>query len=237
MNRRLQRTKGPDTGDAARQSQEGRARETLRALKEVFANGLLYKNPVLIGAIGLCPVVAAGVTLKNGVALSLLLGAMLLPACLLFSLVGDKVPMWLRPPVILVLSAALYIPAGIFTEKVLPGSLSALGVYAPLMTANAIIASRAKHFSARHVYYAALVDGAGCALGFAVVICLGSAVREVLWRGALWDIPLGIGGGISGVQYVFAGFILLGFFSAAAQAAARKREKRRKAREKGEEKP
>lgn len=106
-----------------------------------------------------------------------------------------------------------------------------------MMTANAIIASRAKHFSARHVYYAALVDGAGCALGFAVVICLGSAVREVLWRGALWDIPLGIGGGIPGVQYVFAGFILLGFFSAAAQAAARKREKRRKAREKGEEKP
>ena len=69
------------------------------------------------------------------------------------------------------------------------------------------------------------------------MICLGSAVREVLWRGALWDIPLGIGGGIPGVQYVFAGFILLGFFSAAAQAAARKREKRRKAREKGEEKP
>ena len=31
MNRRLQRTKRPDTGDAARQSQEGRARETLRA--------------------------------------------------------------------------------------------------------------------------------------------------------------------------------------------------------------
>ena len=58
---------------------EIRARETLRALKEVFTNGLLYKNPALIGAIGLCPVVAAGITLKNGVALSLLLGAMLLP--------------------------------------------------------------------------------------------------------------------------------------------------------------
>ena len=236
MNGRLGQKKGQGAGRQSVSEREIRARETLHALKEVFTNGLLYKNPVLIGAIGLCPVVAAGITLKNGAALSLLLGAMLLPTCLLFSLVGDKVPMGLRPPMILILSAALYIPAGIFTEKILPDTLSALGIYAPLMTANAIIVSRAKHFSARHVYYAALVDGAGCALGFAVVICLGSAVREILWRGTLWDMPLGIGGGISGAQYVFAGFILLGFFSAAAQAAVRRKEKREKARKEREEK-
>lgn len=236
MNGAWERKKVSDAGKRSMSERERRARETLRALREVFSNGLLYKNPVLIGAIGLCPVVAAGVTLKNGVALSVLLGAMLLPTCLLFSLVGDKVPMWLRPPMILILSAALYIPAGIFTEKILPGSLSALGIYAPLMTANAIIVSRAKHFSARHVYYAALVDGVGCALGFAVVICLGSAMREALWHGTLWDIPLGVGGGIPGARYVFAGFILLGFFSAAAQASARRKGKRDKDQKKREEK-
>lgn len=210
-----------------REERLDRARDTLHALREVFVNGLLYKNPVLIGAIGLCPVVAAGTTLKSGVALALLLAALLLPTCLLFSLVGDKVPMWLRPPVILVLSAALYVPGALLTEKLLPGVLPALGVYAPLMTANAIIASRAKNFSARHIYYAALVDGVGCALGFAVVICIASAIREVLCDGALWGLSVGFGGGIPGARYVFAGFLLLGFLSAAAQAICRRREKRR----------
>ena len=89
MNGRLGQKKGQGAGRQSVPEREIRARETLRALKEVFTNGLLYKNPALIGAIGLCPVVAAGITLKNGVALSLLLGAMLLPTCLLFSLVGQ----------------------------------------------------------------------------------------------------------------------------------------------------
>jgi Na+-translocating ferredoxin:NAD+ oxidoreductase RnfE subunit len=210
-----------------KQQRAAKAREAVTALRELFVNGVLYKNPVLIGAIGLCPVVAAGTSLKNGAALSLLLTLLLLPTCLLFSLVGDKVPMWLRPPVILVLSAALYVPAGMFTQHVMPGTLSALGIYAPLMTANAIIASRAKNFSARHIYYAAIVDGAGCALGFSLVICLSSALREALCEGSLWGISLGIGGGIPGMRYVFAGFLVLGFLSAAARAAVRRRDKRR----------
>lgn len=199
--------------------------EALRALKEVFFNGLLFKNPVLVGAIGLCPVIAGGTTLKNGAALSLLLAVMLLPTCLIFSLVGDKVPMWLRPPAILVLSAALYVPAGIFTERLLPGSLAGLGFYAPLMVGNAIITSRAKNFSCRHIYYAAVVDAAGCALGFALVILIGSAIRELLAFGALWEQPIPGIGGIPASQYVFAGFVLVGLLAAVLQALRNRREK------------
>lgn len=219
-------SRNPLEQNVSPQGEGGRAdpREALRALREVFENGLLYKNPVLVGAIGLCPVIAGGTTLKNGAALAILLALLLLPTCLICSLVGDKVPMWLRPPAILVLSAALYVPAGLFTERLLPGTLPGLGIYAPLMVANAIITSRAKNFACRHIYYAAVVDAAGCALGFALVILLGSGIRELLAFGTLWDHPLAAAGAVPAARYVFAGFVLVGFFAALVQAVKHHRE-------------
>ena len=43
-------------------------RSTLRETRTVFTNGLFFKNPVLIGALGLYPVVAAGFAIGTGVA-------------------------------------------------------------------------------------------------------------------------------------------------------------------------
>lgn len=203
-------------------------------LKEIFLNGLLFKNPVLIGAIGLCPVIAAGTSLKNGAALSLILVILLVPACLLFSFIGEYIPMWLRPPVLLVLAGALYIPARLLTEQLLPDVLPAMGIYAPLMAANAIITSRAKNFAVRHIYYAAAVDAAGCAAGFAAVICVASAIREVMISGSLWGHALFPQfAGLPAARYVSMGFILIGFLAAVIQNVnnRRRRSQRRKEQE------
>lgn len=206
--------------------------EKKETLKDIFLDGLLFQNPVLIGAIGLCPVIAAGTSLKNGVALSLILAVLLLPACLLFSFIGEHVPMWLRPPILLVLSGALYIPARLLTEEILPGVLAAMGIYAPLMVANAIITNRAKHFAAGHIYYAAIVDAAGCAAGFAVVICAVSAVRELLTAGTLWGYPLIVPfAGLPAAAYVSFGFILIGFLSAFVQNVNNRRRKKQHRKE------
>ena len=203
-------------------------RTPARELLEIFLNGLLYKNPVLVGAIGLCPVVAAGTTLKNGVCLSVILFVLMLPTCLLFSLIGDKIPAFLRPPAVLILSGALYIPASLLCDAWLPGQTAVLGIYAPLMIANAIISSRAVGFSTKHVYYASLVDSLSCALGFAAVILPTSALRELVIYGAVWTTPAAKASGTDVTKYVFVGFILVGFLSAAAQGARNRRDKRRR---------
>ena len=53
----------------------------LREAWTIFKNGVLFRNPVLIGALGLFPVAAAGYSLKNGAALSLMMLVMMLPVC------------------------------------------------------------------------------------------------------------------------------------------------------------
>ena len=51
----------------AKTEQRPSGRSTLRETRTVFTNGLFFKSPVLIGALGLYPVVAAGYNLRRAV--------------------------------------------------------------------------------------------------------------------------------------------------------------------------
>ena len=79
----------------------------MRETRTIFTNGLFFKNPVLIGALGLYPVVAAGYNLRAAVQLSLLLFLITLPTALICCFLGGLVPNWLRPGAVLVISACL----------------------------------------------------------------------------------------------------------------------------------
>ena len=66
-----------------------------RRLGGVFLDTFFAKNIVLVQAIGLCPIIAIGINLKYGVALTLCTAAVLLPTSLCMSLWGPRLPAWL----------------------------------------------------------------------------------------------------------------------------------------------
>ena len=106
-------------------------RSLLRETGTIFLNGAFFKNPVLVGALGLYPVVAAGYNMKNAVELSLLFLFLSLPLTLLFCLVGEMMPVWIRPGLVLKASAVLYLPAAWLTEKLIPGAATAPRMFQP----------------------------------------------------------------------------------------------------------
>lgn len=148
----------------------------------IFVSGVCFKNPILIGALGLYPVVAAGYCLRNGVALSIMMLIMMLPTCLISSFAGKSIPNWIRPAVVLLLSAAFYLPSQILVEKMMQMT-SQLGICGGMMVANSIILSRANDYAPEHIEFAVLADSLGCTVGFSVVICFISAIREILSTG------------------------------------------------------
>lgn len=191
----------------------------------IFANGVCFKNPVLIGALGLYPVVAAGYSLRNGVALSIMMLIMMMPVCLISGFAGQKVPNWVRPAAVLLLSAAFYLPAYLLVEKMMPGVSSKLGICGGLMIANSIILSRANDYAPDHISFAVVADSLGCTIGFAIVICLVSALRELLSTGALWGQTITyqrVAQAI--VAKPFFAFLLLGFLAALVQWINSKRD-------------
>lgn len=190
-----------------------------RLVKEsigIFLNGLVYRNPVALGALGLFPVVGAGYSIENAAVLSLMMLVMMLPVCLLSGWL--KVPVWIRPALALVLSGILYIPAAYLTKWLLPQTVSTLGVYAILMIGNSIVLSRANDYAPTHISLAVLMDSLGCTAGFSAVLFLVAAFREI------WDkLVANTGGVYHAGAYPLVGFLLLGMIAALIQHMNAKR--------------
>ncbi|WBY64394.1 MAG: Electron transport complex protein RnfE [Thermocaproicibacter melissae] len=190
----------------------------------IFKSGLLFRNPVLVGALGLFPIVSAATGLKNGVALSVLFLMISVPSELLFCAIGLLIPKWIRPAAILLVSAVFYIPAFWVLQQWMPSTANNLGLAAALMTCNSILYSRTEEYAPEHIFPAVLADAFGCSFGFAAVVCLVGSVRELwltrdLWgHGSFYD---GIG---SGLNLPFAGFLFLGLLSAVVQKINLRRE-------------
>lgn len=207
--------------------------EQTSQLSSIIKNGILFKNPVLYSALGLCPVLAAGLTLHDGLALSLLLACLLIPTCLIASIFGTGISAAIRPPFYLLISAACYFPASAIVESLFPNTILNLGVFAPLMVINAIIIRRADTFAAKHIVFAAVVDSIACSIGFGLVMCISAGLREVLTLGTLMG------------HHVFfrrltmpafllpcTGFVILGFLAAFVQALRNRRERVQRRKEK-----
>ena len=91
-----------------------------RRLGGIFLDTFFAKNIVLVQAVGLCPIIAIGINLKYGVALTLCTAAVLLPTSLCMSLWGSRLPAWLRPPVYTVGASILLLGAAaqLFKQRV-----------------------------------------------------------------------------------------------------------------------
>lgn len=181
----------------------------------IFLDTFLFHNLVLVQAVGLCPIIAAGVNLKYGVTLTVCTLAALLPTSLLMSVLGDRLSAWLRPPVYTVTAAILLLAASFLIDRFVSTELYAsLYVFLPLMAVNSIVTYRAGGFSVQNRPSAALVDALGSALGFGVVICVVSALREMATNNTLWDVPLPFSVSLPEAALPFAAFIMLGFMAA-----------------------
>ena len=156
------------------------AKADWRHLASLFFDTFLLQNIVLIQAVGICPIIGAGVNLKYGVTLTVCTAAVLLPTSLCMSLFGEKIPSWLRPPVYTVGASLLLLLAAFILDSFISTDIYAkLYLYLPLMAVNTIFTYRAGGFSVGSRPVPALIDAFGSACGFGLVVCIVSCLREI----------------------------------------------------------
>lgn len=191
---------------------------TARQLAGIFLDTFLLRNIVLVQAVGLCPILAAGTNLKYGVALTVCTAVVLLPTSLLMSLLRERLPNWLRPPVYTIGASVLLLGVAFLLDTFISHEIyAALYLFLPLMAVNTLVTYRAGGFSVSNRPTAALVDALGSSFGFGLVICVVSALREIAARGTIWDIPLDMTPVLPEASLPFIGFLLLAFMAALLQ--------------------
>lgn len=183
-----------------------------------FGDSFLTGNVVLVQAAGLCPILAVGTTLQNGVALSACTTAVLLPLSFLFTVFGNKLALWLRPALYTLLASVLLLGTAFALHFIVsPELYAALYVFLPLMAVNTLFSYRAGSLHLSMPPLIALADALGSSLGFSLVLCVASALREMAIYGTVWNVPLGYTARFPEAAHPFIGFLLLGFMSAALQ--------------------
>ena len=184
---------------------------------QLFVENAVTNNIVLIQALGLCPIIAAGNTLQNGVALTVCTAVVLIPLSLFIALAGNWLLKWLRPVIYVLLASLLLVGTSYVMEKYVSAELFAkLHLFIPLMAVN-MLYTRSVGFSSIVNPVATVVDALGSTIGFGAVICAVSALREMAVFGSLWGISLGWDTTLSTGSAPFAAFLLLGFLAALLQ--------------------
>ncbi len=201
----------------------GRLDRALRRCGQTFGRAAFARNPVAVGALGLFPVAAGAYQLQNAVALTLLTLAVSAPASVLFSLLGRRVPAWLRPGLALAAAGALFLPAQQLVNAFLPAAAGWAGLFAPVAICNSAVLSRLNEFAPQAAPWEALADALGNAFGFGLAACAVALLREWLATGAVWGFSLEPE---TALQQPFFGFLLLGFLAAGFRAAAARRARR-----------
>lgn len=195
----------------------GGTRRRVRRNALLFAENALIDNIVLIQALGLCPVIAAGDSLQKGVALTICTAVVLIPLSFFIALASNWIPKWVRPAAYVVLAALLLVGTGaVMKWYVSPELFAELHLFIPLMAVN-MLYNRSMGFSSIVDPIATMVDALGSTVGFGLVICAISALREMMAFGTLWGNPVDVKVLPQEASSPFIAFIMLGFMAALLQ--------------------
>ncbi|NNG02404.1 MAG: electron transport complex subunit RsxE [Desulfobacteraceae bacterium] len=152
---------------------------------ERFVQGILPENPVYRQLLGLCPTLAVTNGLKPALTMAVAVGAVLLCANIMISLIRNLLKPHLRI-VVFTLTIATFVT---IVDRVLAAYMyqmsKTLGPYIPLIIVNCIIICRCEVCASRQGVVTAAADAVGQASGFALALTGIAAVRELLGTGML----------------------------------------------------
>lgn len=155
--------------------------------KEIAQKGLWDNNQALVAMLGLCPLLAVTNNTVNGIGLGLATMTVLIVSNLLVSLIRDHVSEEIRIPVFIAIIASAVTIIDLLMNAYLHTLHGILGIFIPLIVTNCAILGRAEAFASKNTPDKALVDGFFMGLGFAVILVVLGALRELVGNGTLFD--------------------------------------------------
>jgi len=161
---------------------------------KLVIDGLWNNNPALVQLLGLCPLLAVTGSVVNALGLGFATLLVLVGSNLLVSLIRNKVADDIRLPVFVMIIAALVTIAELTMQALTYELYQILGIFIPLIVTNCAILGRADAYARKNPPHLAVLDGFSMGMGFAAVLVLLGAMRELLGQGTLFaDMHLLLG--------------------------------------------
>ena len=158
--------------------------------KEAFIKPLNGDNPVLVQVLGICSALAVTSQLKPAIVMGLAVTIITAFSNVFISIIRNTIPQRIRIIVQLVVVAALVTIVSQVLKAFAYDVSVQLSVYVGLIITNCILMGRLEAFAMMNKPWPSFLDGVGNGLGYALILVIVGAVRELLGRGSLLGFQL-----------------------------------------------
>ncbi len=176
--------------------------------KEAFAKPLNLDNPILVQVLGICSALAVTSQLKPAIVMGLAVTIITAFSNVIISLIRNTIPQRIRIIVQLVVVAALVTIVAQLLKAFAYDVSVQLSVYVGLIITNCILMGRLEAFAMMNRPWPSFLDGLGNGLGYALILVIVGAVRELLGRGSLLGFQI-IPDGFYGLGYANNGMMTM----------------------------
>ncbi len=180
---------------------------------------IFFKNPVLVLGLVIGQLAAGDATLQNGAALSVTYLFIVVPVLVFASVIGGKLPQWLKVVSYAMVASLMLIPAYFVCSGFSATIFDSAGIYPALLAVSTVPVVFASKIAENQTPAAAAVNGLCIGIGFALVALILGGAREFFASGSLWGYKFAESV-YPAVKLPFWGFILLGFMAAGINGAA-----------------
>ena len=142
-------------------------------------------NPITVQVLGICSALAITVKLEPAIVMSVSVLFVMAFANVIISLLRNTIPSRIRIIVQLVVIAALVILVDQVLKAYVYDVSKQLSVFVGLIITNCIIMGRLEAFALGNKPWESFLDGVGNAGGYAIILILIAAIRELFGSGTL----------------------------------------------------
>ena len=158
--------------------------------RRVLMDPLIHNNPIALQVLGICSALAVTTGMQTSVVMSAAVVAVIALSNLSVSLLRNMIPTNIRIIVQLTIIASLVIVTDQILKAYVYEISKQLSVFVGLIITNCIIMGRAEAFAMQNPPLRSLIDGIGNGLGYAAILLVVGAAREVFGAGTFWGIPV-----------------------------------------------
>ena len=159
----------------------------MKKFMKLFVNSMLFENPSIVLLLGLCPLLAASTTLKNGIGLGAAAIIVLTFSGAVISLIGRFIPKRIKTVSYMVIVACFVGIIELLLRAYTPNLAENIGIYLPLFTVSGIAFVQAE-LSEREPFGGAILNGLLTGMGFCGAMLVMSFVRELFGLGTVLEL-------------------------------------------------
>ncbi len=153
--------------------------------RQAFIEPLSLNNPVLIQVLGICSALAVTAKLEPAIVMGLSVTVIMAFANVIVSLIRKTIPNRIRIIIQLVVVAALVTIVSMILKAFAYDVSVQLSVYIGLIITNCILMGRLEAFAMTNGPWQSFLDGVGSGLGYAWILVVVGAIRELFGSGTL----------------------------------------------------